>query len=39
MWDFFFEEILLKIGFTEEMRCTSTLGKKEVPQTFFHHYS
>ena len=30
-----FKEILLEIGFIEEMRTTS--GNEEVPQTFFHN--
>ena len=31
--NFIFEEILLEIGFIEEMR--TTCGNEEVPQTFF----
>ena len=30
-----FKEILLKIGFIEELRTTR--GNKELPQTFFHY--
>ena len=32
----FFKEILLEIGFIEEMR--TIWGNKEVPQTFFHNF-
>ena len=33
---FIFKEILLNIGFIENMRITR--GNKEVPQTFFHSF-